>query len=166
LAHGFDLNLEPIEVEELFDAVLDNYQIVAKDREILLRKKVGTTPQPIRGDRRRLERLEQVLGNLVSNALKFTPADGAVELGADWTHAETTVWVKDTGIGIAPEEIGNLFEKYKQTTSGKTSEYKGTGLGLAICKMIVQAHGGKIWAESRPNEGSKIAFTLPANHPS
>jgi signal transduction histidine kinase len=101
LAHGFDLNLEPIEVEELFDAVLDNYQIVAKDREILLRKKVGTTPQPIRGDRRRLERLEQVLGNLVSNALKFTPADGAVELGADWTHAETTVWVKDTGIGIA-----------------------------------------------------------------
>jgi len=159
-AGHIDLNLEPIAVEELFDAVLDNYQIVAKDREILLRKKVGATPQPIRGDRRRLE---QVLGNLVSNALKFTPADGAVELGADWSHTETTVWVKDTGIGIAPEEIGNLFEKYKQTASGRTSEHKGTGLGLAICKMIVQAHGGKIWAESRPDEGAKFAFTLPVN---
>jgi signal transduction histidine kinase len=159
-AGRIDLNLEPIEVEELFDAVLDNYQIVAKEREILLRKKVGATPQPIRGDRRRLE---QVLGTLVSNALKFTPAEGAVELGADWSHTETTVWVKDTGIGIAPEEIGNLFEKYKQTASGRTSEHKGTGLGLAICKMIVQAHGGKIWAESRPDQGAKFAFTLPVN---
>jgi signal transduction histidine kinase len=102
----------------------------------------------------------------VHNCYSLSATDGIVWEADAKTHAETTVWVKDTGIGIAPEEIGNLFEKYKQTTSGKISEHKGTGLGLAICKMIVQAHGGKIWAESRPNEGAKIAFTLPANHPS
>jgi signal transduction histidine kinase len=73
------------------------------------------------------------------------------------------VWVKDTGVGIAPGELGELFEKYKQTASGKTSEQKGTGLGLVICKMIVQAHGGRIWAESQPNQGAKFAFTLPDN---
>jgi signal transduction histidine kinase len=69
--------------------------------------------------------------------------------------------IKDTGVGIASDEIGKLFEKYKQTTSGKTSEHKGTGLGLVICKMIVEAHGGKIWAESEEGKGSRFTFTLP-----
>src|SRR5258706_204363 len=159
-AGHIDLHLEPIDIAQLFDAVLENYQFVARDREVLLRKKIGAPLQQLRGDRRRLE---QVLGNLLGNALKFTPADGEIELGADSTHAETTVWVKDTGVGIAPGELGELFEKYKQTASGKTSEQKGTGLGLVICKMIVQAHGGRIWAESQPNQGAKFAFTLPDN---
>jgi len=159
-AGQLDLNVEPIDIGQLFDAVLEDYQFVAKDREVFLRKKIGAPLQQFRGDRRRLE---QVLGNLVGNALKFTPADGEVELGADSSNSGTTVWVKDTGVGIAPEELGKLFEKYKQTSSGETSKQKGTGLGLAICKMIVQAHGGKIWAESQPNQGAKFAFTLPDN---
>jgi nitrogen fixation/metabolism regulation signal transduction histidine kinase len=67
----------------------------------------------------------------------------------------------DTGPGVPPEEIDQLFEKYRQTTSGKTSEQKGTGLGLVICKMIVEAHGGRIWTESPKGTGATFFFTLP-----
>jgi len=70
--------------------------------------------------------------------------------------------VQDTGVGIPASELGGLFEKYRQTSSGKTSEHKGTGLGLVICKMIVEAHGGKIWAESNEGGGATFRFTLPA----
>jgi hypothetical protein len=87
--------------------------------------------------------------NLISNALKFTPENGRIELGAAQNGNEVTLWAQDTGPGVPSEEIDQLFEKYRQTTSGKTSEQKGTGLGLVICKMIVEAHGGRIWAESR-----------------
>jgi signal transduction histidine kinase len=68
--------------------------------------------------------------------------------------------VQDTGVGIPPDELGQLFEKYRQTSSGKTSAHKGTGLGLVICKMIVEAHGGRIWAESELGRGTTFTFTL------
>ena len=157
-AGNIDLHLEPIDISQLFDAVLSNYQFVAKDREIFLRKKIAATAQPLRGDKRRLE---QVLSNLVGNALKFTPSAGEIELGADWGRSEVVLWVKDTGVGISSSEIGGLFQKYKQAASARSSEQKGTGLGLVICKMIVEAHGGKIWAESEEGKGAKFIFTLP-----
>ena len=71
------------------------------------------------------------------------------------------MWVKDNGVGIPAGEIGNLFEKYRQATSGKISKQKGTGLGLVICKVIVDAHGGKIWVESEEGKGTTFAFTIP-----
>ncbi|MGH7769284.1 MAG: sensor histidine kinase, partial [Candidatus Binatia bacterium] len=71
------------------------------------------------------------------------------------------VEVQDSGAGIAESEIGNLFQKYRQSASGKTSAHKGTGLGLIICKMIVEAHGGRIWVESEEGKGAMFAFTLP-----
>lgn len=74
---------------------------------------------------------------------------------------EAKVWVKDNGMGIPSQEIGELFQKYRQTTSGKTSKHKGTGLGLVICKMIVEAHGGKIWVESKEGKGTTFSFSLP-----
>jgi signal transduction histidine kinase len=68
--------------------------------------------------------------------------------------------VQDTGVGIPPDELGQLFEKYRQTSSGKISAHKGTGLGLVISKMIVEAHGGRIWAESEVGRGTTFTFTL------
>jgi signal transduction histidine kinase len=91
--------------------------------------------------------------------LKFTPRGGQIAVGAKCNEKEIAVWVKDSGVGIPPEEIGLIFEKYKQTTSGMTSQHKGTGLGLVICKMIVEAHGGIIRAES--DQGTTVTFTLP-----
>ena len=71
------------------------------------------------------------------------------------------LWVSDTGVGIAPEEINQIFQKYRQTASGKKSSHNGTGLGLVICKMIVEAHQGKIWAESEEGKGTTFSFSLP-----
>ena len=107
-------------------------------------------------------RLAQVFTNLVSNAIKFTES-GTIEIGgAPENGDEIKLWVKDSGVGIPADEIGDLFEKYRQTQSGKTSKHKGTGLGLVICKMIVESHGGKIWAESEAGKGTTFFFTLPA----
>ena len=140
-AGRIDLALEEVNLEKFLNATLDNYHLLAQEKKISLRGNISPSLRLIQADPRRLE---QVLSNLLSNALKFTPAGGEIELGAIHRESEVKVWVRDTGIGIAPDEIGQIFEKYKQTTSGKTSEHKGTGLGLVICKMIVKTHGGKI----------------------
>jgi signal transduction histidine kinase len=102
-----------------------------------------------------------VLSNFITNAIKFTPAGGAIEVGACRQKEHIKVWVKDTGEGIRQDEIGALFEKYRQTTSGQRSKNKGTGLGLAICKKIAEAHGGRISVESRVGEGSTFAVEIP-----
>jgi PAS domain S-box-containing protein len=157
-AGRIDLALEEVDLEKFLTATLDNYHLLAQEKKIGLRGNIGPSLRPIQADRRRLD---QVLNNLLSNALKFTPAGGEIELGAVHNESEVKVWVRDTGIGIPSDEIGQIFEKYKQTTSGRTSEHKGTGLGLVICKMIVGAHGGKIWAESEAGSGTIFTFTLP-----
>jgi signal transduction histidine kinase len=102
------------------------------------------------------------LGNLLSNAIKFTREQGEIEVGAQEVDAgSVNVWVKDNGEGIAAQEIGQIFQKYRQAGNLKVSRQKGTGLGLVICKMIVEAHGGKIWVASDEGNGSKFSFSLP-----
>jgi signal transduction histidine kinase len=76
--------------------------------------------------------------------------------------ARVKVWVRDNGVGIAANEIGRLFEKYRQGDNVKHSIHRGTGLGLVICKMIVEAHGGRIWVESFEGRGTTFSFSLPA----
>jgi signal transduction histidine kinase len=108
-------------------------------------------------------RMEQVLNNLISNATKFTGECGSVEVGAALSEDNLVrVWVKDNGAGIPSDEMLQLFNKYRQAVSGNRLNQKGTGLGLVICKMIVEAHGGKIWVESQPGHGSTFFFSLPA----
>ncbi len=160
-AGHIDLAKEEIDLKELIQASVDNYLILAREKKISLRSHADTGIDRIKADPRRLE---QVFANLLSNALKFTSEGGTIEVGVSQESAtEVKVWVKDNGVGIPADEIGGLFEKYRQTTSGKTAEQKGTGLGLVICKMIVEAHGGKIWVESEEGKGSTFTFTLPAN---
>jgi two-component system, OmpR family, sensor histidine kinase VicK len=152
------LTLEEVDLEKLLSAAFDNHFLLAQKKQIVLQKNVNPSTRLIQADARRLE---QVVNNLLSNALKFTPAGGEIQLESAGDESNAKVWVRDTGIGIAADEIGNLFEKYKQTTSGKSSNQKGTGLGLVICKMIVEAHGGRIWVESAEGKGTTFAFTLP-----
>jgi signal transduction histidine kinase/DNA-binding NarL/FixJ family response regulator len=150
-----------IDLAQLIRASLDDYTVLAREKKISLSARIEQPLSPLTADP---GRLGQVFTNLISNAIKFTAEGGAIELGAAPSSAsEIKVWVKDSGVGIPAHEIGNLFEKYRQTQSGKTSKHKGTGLGLVICKMIVESHGGKIWAESEAGKGTTFFFALPVN---
>jgi signal transduction histidine kinase len=99
-----------------------------------------------------------VVGNLVGNALKFTPAGGSVTLSARTGAMEVVFSVADTGPGIPPEHRSHLFDSFWQARSG---DRRGVGLGLAITRGIVEAHGGRIWVESVPGAGSTFSFALP-----
>src|SRR5581483_75405 len=114
---------------------------------------------PITGDR---DRLIQVVINLISNAVKFTPAGTVTVTAKSAAAGEITISVTDSGIGIAPSDHQKVFEKFKQVGDTLTDKPRGTGLGLPICKEIVEHHGGRIWVDSEPGKGSTFSFTLPA----
>jgi signal transduction histidine kinase len=109
------------------------------------------------GDARRIQ---QVIFNLLSNAVKFTPAGGSVDVTSARVNGEVHVAVADTGPGIAPEERERLFDEFQQGDAG-VAQREGTGLGLALSKRLIELHGGRIWVESEPGEGSTFTFTLP-----
>jgi signal transduction histidine kinase len=113
---------------------------------------------PITGDG---GRLAQLLDNLISNAVKFTPAGGTVEVAAGSSGDAVWVEVRDTGIGIAPDDQERLFNKFFRTRSATKASIQGTGLGLAISKAIVHAHGGSIHVESAEGQGTTFRVNLP-----
>jgi PAS domain S-box-containing protein len=110
------------------------------------------------GDR---DRLVQVVSNLVNNAVKYSPDGGTVTLSTRSEGDFALVSVTDTGVGIPPDEIGHVFERFRRVRSGAAQSIPGTGLGLTIVKQIVEMHGGKIWVESAVGHGSAFHFTLP-----
>jgi PAS domain S-box-containing protein len=110
------------------------------------------------GDR---DRLVQVVSNLVNNAVKYSPDGGTVTLSSRSEGGSALVSVTDTGVGIPPDEIGHVFERFRRVRSGAAQSIPGTGLGLTIVKQIVEMHGGKIWVESAVGHGSAFHFTLP-----
>lgn len=105
-------------------------------------------------------KVKHVLFNLLSNALKFTPAGGAIEVRARRLDGEVCVSVRDTGVGIALEDQARIFEEFEQTNSGARTE-ESTGLGLTLAKRFVELHGGRLWVESELGRGSTFTFTLP-----
>lgn len=105
------------------------------------------------------EKIERVLFNLLTNAVRHTPADGAVAVHVDELPDEVVVRVEDTGDGIEPESAERMFERFWRADRARGSN--GAGLGLAIARGLVEAHGGRIWAENRPQGGARVSFTLP-----
>ncbi|MBN1159401.1 MAG: response regulator [Bacteroidales bacterium] len=105
-------------------------------------------------------RLRQIIGNLLDNAVKFT-REGKIEFGYRFIEDRVLIYVSDTGIGIAEEKHGNIFERFSQIDTSLVRQFGGNGLGLAICKAFVELMGGKIWLESKVGEGSTFLFTLP-----
>jgi signal transduction histidine kinase len=107
-----------------------------------------------------VRRVGQIFSNLLANAIKFTPPGGRIEVGAQRVGPVVELWVSDTGVGIAPDQLSRIFERFYKIDPSRTGS--GTGLGLAICKHLVRAHGGTIWAESRGlGRGANFRFTLP-----
>jgi signal transduction histidine kinase len=106
-------------------------------------------------------KVKQILFNLLSNAVKFTPDGGRVDVTAARANGDIAVTVKDTGIGISPEDQDRIFEQFQQARRQTERSREGTGLGLSLAKRFVELHGGRIWVESEPGKGSTFTFTLP-----
>ena len=109
------------------------------------------------------DKVERVLLNLLTNAIKFSPEGGTVTVKVQWTKAPPGVLISvtDQGSGIPPEHLDRVFDKFYRAGDDLVKKTKGVGLGLYICKSIVEHHGGRIWVESTPGEGSTFKFTLP-----
>jgi signal transduction histidine kinase len=106
-------------------------------------------------------RLQQVLANLVGNAIKYTPANGRIWIRASRQPDAVVVGVTDTGIGISPADLPQVFDKFYRCHNPQAIEQDGSGLGLAIVKSIIAEHGGKVWVESTLGKGSTFYFSLP-----
>jgi CheY-like chemotaxis protein len=115
-------------------------------------------PLPAWADR---DRLVEVLDNLISNAVKYSPAGGAVNVRVTSQGETLTVTVEDQGLGIASNDLPRLFRPFSRVRTASTAGIEGSGLGLYICERIVKAHGGRLWAESELERGSTFSFTLP-----
>ena len=143
------------DIRELVDKVVAIFQPQAEEEGVSLTIDLPSEPLLVPHDR---ARLEQVLENLLQNAIKFTPSGGKITVGAD-RHKETAeVWVEDTGVGICKEDLPHVFERFYRGRNGR--ERGGSGLGLAIVKAIVGAHGGQVKVTSKEGKGSRFSFTL------
>jgi signal transduction histidine kinase len=147
-------------IEEPVGSIVDEtvafYSTAAHEREIVLEAKDVPAGALVQADR---DRVMQVLGNLVGNAFKFTASGGRVTLSARQQDGAVTFSVADTGSGIDAEDLPHVFEQYWK------HDKQGTGLGLYIARSVVQAHHGRIWAESHPGVGTTFFFTLLAPSP-
>ena len=111
------------------------------------------------------DRLERILGNLLSNALKYSDPETPVRVTIDWRDGEAVVAVSDQGYGIAPEDLPHLFARFHRPSGERQHQKESLGLGLYITKMLVEAHGGRVWAQSELGRGSTFTFTLPLSDP-
>lgn len=156
-AGKFEFRKLEITPSQLLGMALAFTEGMAKERGIRL--ELGwTTEQPITAD---TDRLNQVLVNLISNAIKYSPKNGVVELSATIAEGAVRFVVRDQGKGISKDQQHKLFCKFQQVDSSDKREQEGTGLGLAICKAIVEQHGGEIGVESDANVGASFWFTVP-----
>ena len=149
----------PFRLESVIEEVLPNYAHEASEREIVIAVEPSAAAVTVWADR---ARIEQVLSNLIDNAMKYTPSGGHITIRVVPGDPLVLVQVEDNGISILPSEQPLLFQKFQRTTAGeRQSGGTGLGLGLAIARSIVELHGGKIWCESDGRSGSTFSFTLP-----
>lgn len=150
------LDLQPVSPSDLLFSACKRMQLQAERAGLSLRVESADDLPKVRIDS---QRLEQVLVNLIHNAVKFTRAGGEVTLHAEAGLGEVRFAVRDTGIGIPEEDVSRIFERFYRVDKSRAGS--GTGLGLSIAKHIVEAHNGKIWAESIEGQGSTFYFSIP-----
>jgi two-component system, OmpR family, phosphate regulon sensor histidine kinase PhoR len=152
----FSLARSPVAACDLLHSASQRMQVQAERAGITLRVEYASDLLNVQVDS---QRLEQVLVNLIHNAVKFTRPGGEVVLSAETVDGSMRFGVRDTGIGIPSDEVSRIFERFYRVDKSRAGS--GTGLGLSIAKHIVEAHGGKIWAESIEGQGSTFYFTIP-----
>lgn len=154
------LNLSEVPLAQMANAVASKLVPLAEEGGLTLSLDVPEDLPEIDGDR---VRLEQVLTNLVENAIKFTPSGGHIHISGTQSGERVHLIVADTGIGIPADELERIFDRFYQVDSSERRAYRGTGLGLSICKHIIERHQGRIWADSEgePGRGSRFHIELP-----
>jgi signal transduction histidine kinase/uncharacterized protein (DUF302 family) len=157
-AGKMELHLEVVDVAHALHEVTSILEPMARQQGLKLVSEGIATASLIQADH---SKLKQVLYNLLSNAVKFTQAPGTVTLTVQDSPEQLLIAVRDTGIGIKPQDLPKLFREFEQLDGSYTRRYQGTGLGLALCRRFVEMHGGRIWAESEFGQGSTFTFTLP-----
>jgi PAS domain S-box-containing protein len=150
-------HMAPVTIAELVNQAVAATSVLAQNSNLRVVQDIAITLPQVLADR---DRIIQVMINLLSNAIKFTDA-GCVTCRVEQTGGEIVVRVIDTGMGLEPDDLELVFEKFKQVGEVMTNKPKGTGLGLPICKQIIEHHTGRIWAESQLGQGSAFCFTLP-----
>lgn len=150
------LQKREISMEELLESVMDRMDHQAVRAGLTLSLQLQDPLPQINVD---VDRIQQVLVNIIHNAIKFTPPEGKINICSSQKDNEVQIEVHDTGIGIPDEDLPRIFERFYKGDRARSGG--GTGLGLSIAKHVIEAHGGKIWAESRVGEGSSFYFTLP-----
>jgi signal transduction histidine kinase len=162
-AAALPMSIERQRIEPVIQQAADNLSTLINERRIHLDLNLSADLPDLMLDP---NRVAQVVTNLISNAIKFSPPEGRIEISAERWEGVVRVGVRDHGDGIATDDLPKLFKKFSQIDSGATRKVGGTGLGLVICKGIVEQLGGKIWVESVPAQGSTFYFTLVPAEPS
>ena len=151
-----DLELSTFRFRDALDSGLTIVRERAARHAIQLNAVVAPDVGALEADERKVK---QILYNLLSNAVKFTPDGGRIDVNVRADNGDVRVEVRDTGIGVAPEDQEQIFEEFRQV--GRERSREGTGLGLTLTKRFVELHGGRIWVDSTPGKGSTFTFTLP-----
>ncbi len=152
------IELEPCDLRAVVQSQIETYRLKAEAKGITLIEPLAADLPPVSGD---IKRLQQVLGNLLGNAIAYTPSGGRVAISMRVRESHMVVGISDTGVGIDPHELPQLFEPFFRASSGRRMNNDGTGLGLAIVKRIVEEHSGTISVESTLGTGSTFRFAIP-----
>lgn len=153
----YKLNIEWVNFVDFYDRIIDRFEM-SKEQNVTFKRKLPKQAIFVEIDE---DKMTQVLYNIISNALKYSPEGGQVTFSIKEKEDKMIVSVSDQGVGIPKENIGKIFNRFYRVDKARTRKLGGTGLGLAIAKEMVNAHGGAIWATSEEGKGTKISFSLP-----
>jgi CheY-like chemotaxis protein/anti-sigma regulatory factor (Ser/Thr protein kinase) len=157
------LDLRPIQLHQIVATAVDSIRPVAEAKSVELKVQLDSDAGPVSGD---ADRLQQIVWNLLTNAVKFTPAGGEIQISLIDADKNVEIVVKDTGQGITPDVLPHIFDRFRQADSSKTRRHGGLGLGLAIVHHLVQLHGGTVTAQSDgQDQGSEFRVVIPCMVP-
>ena len=152
------LDLEPVNLTDLLNRMVSQYQMKAFEKDVSLMADLAIPDIEIKADPLRIE---QITANLLANAIRHTGEGGSITISSTASEKQAIVSVSDTGEGINPADLPHIFERFYRSGGSRARSEGGTGLGLSIVKQMVEAHGGKAWAQNNPQKGSTFSFTIP-----
>lgn len=162
-SRNVDFKLSPLSVKQLMTSVVEDWELKFQQKRVTITQELPAQPLTVMGE---ALRLEQVFGNLMANALRFTPEGGTVALEVEAQGSEVEIRIRDSGCGIPAADLPHVFERFYRADKARTRESEagsasGTGLGLSIVKHIIIGHGGSVRAESVYERGTVILIRLP-----